>query len=585
VSLNTIWLRATTGDAAGSSAARAVGLVNSALVLLIAVGLLLKLRLVFSLNVSWDEFSYLAQVHQYLRGELTAQFQVLHVHLFWWLPLVSTDEVSQIVVARLVMYVLGLGSCALTYLIARRFLSPTGGLFVVLIYLATSNMIEHATSFRVDPIGAVLFLASLCLLLRRPGGGRAALAGLLMALATMVTIKAAFHLAAIAAMLLVLLITTERRRETWMQIALFGLAFILGFGVLYALHRLSLATNVPADAARFASATASKMFMTAGPLPRWETLSHSLRRNPVVWTILFSGMTILVLDAIRRREGAKHQLAFFGAFVIPLLSVLIYRNAFSYFYVFILSPAVLVGGIVADRLLPRGSARGDPWALAAVAASIGALFLCFVMHYRSNAADATVAQRQVVDVVHEMFPEPVPYIDGPSMIATFPKIGFFMSTWGMQAYRSEGRPVFAGLIAERAPVLLLADTNALLDVMFGTSRTNPKHALLEADRLALAQNYIPHWGIICVAGKTLEFVSPAPMRFEMLIPGPYTVEAAGDVIIDGTRYAPGQLARLERGAHVMIPDAAPATVTLRWGERLFRPTEAPDSQEIFVPFQ
>ncbi len=129
-------------DPAGSSAARAIRLMHWGLCLLIAAVLLLRLRLVFLLNVNWDEFLYLAQVHRYLRGELAEQFQVFHVHLFAWLPLVSDNEVSQILAARVVLYGLGLGSCTLTYLIARQYLNAIGGLFAV----RRSNQMAHGAT-------------------------------------------------------------------------------------------------------------------------------------------------------------------------------------------------------------------------------------------------------------------------------------------------------------------------------------------------------------------------------------------------------------------------------------------------------
>jgi hypothetical protein len=574
----------TTNDAPGTLQVRAAGFVVPGLVLLVAVALLLKLRLAFVLNVNWDEYFYLSHVHQYLRGELTAQFQVFHVHLFTWLPLVADGEVPQIIAARLVMYGLGLGSCGFTYLIARKFLNHAGALFAVLAYLAISNLVEHGTSFRYDPIGAFLFLAALCLLFYRPGGWRAAVgAGILMALAMMVTIKSAIHLATIAAIFLVLLLPADRRRGTWLQILAFGASIIVGFAALYGLHRLSL-PSVPADAASFAATAADKALIEHGLLPRrWELINH-LVRNPIVWGLMLNGLALLALDAFRRREGALRQLLMIGAFSIPLLSVLAYRNAFPYFYVFIISPAVIASAIVVDRLWRVLQTNGNRWALAEIGAFTGAVFISFVIHFQTNAGNTMIAGRQIADTVHRMFPHPVPYIDGFSMIATFPKVGFFMSTWGMETYRRDDHPVLAEAIARRAPVFVLANKKPLSDALSGRS-AEPEHSLLEADRAALAQNYVHHWGMIYVAGKTLEFATPSPVRFEILIPGIYTVEAADRVTIDGAPCAAGQAVNLGVGRHVMVSDAAPGTVTLRWGERLFRPTEAPSSEPLFAPFR
>ncbi|MGE0118830.1 MAG: hypothetical protein AB7E71_20075 [Dongiaceae bacterium] len=572
-------------DGANSSPLRTVRVMNWGLTLLIAAALVLKLRLVFLLNVNWDEFFYLSHVHQYLRGELTAQFQVFHVHLFWWLPRVAGDEISQITAARLVMYGLAVGSAGLTYLIARRFLSATGALFAVLAYLSVSNVIEHGTSFRADPIAAFLFLAALCLLLYRSGCWRAAGgAGLLMALAAMVTIKAALHLAVLGALLAAMLMLADRRRRMWAQTVAFGLAFVAGLALLYEWHRLTLPVTESIDAAGFAVGTADKMF-TNGLLLRWRELIVHLVRNPVVWGLMISGVVLVSVDAIRGRKGALGHLLIFGAFWIPVLSVLAYRNAFPYFYVFILSPAVVVSGIVIDRLVQMVQENRSRLALAEIATFVGVTAVSLALHYQTNAVDATRAGRQVVDVIHRMFPQPVPYIDGPSMIATFPQTGFFMSTWGMETYRAAKRPVLAEAIARQAPVFVLADMPALADAMSGTHRVPPDYALLEADRAALTENYVHHWGRVYVAGKRLEFDGPKPVRFEILIPGTYTVETADPIMIDDAPYAPGQPVRLAAGSHVLTPDSAAGAVTLRWGDRLFRPTEAPSPEPLFLPFR
>lgn len=579
-----MWVRTAARDAGGPFAARAAGLVQSGLLLLVAASLLLKLHLVFLLNVNWDEFYYLALVHQYLRGELTGPFQVFHVHLFWWLPLVSDSEVSQIVAARLVMYGLGLGSCAFTYLIGRQFLNPAGALFGVLAYLSVSNILEHGTAFRADSICAFLFLAALCLLLCGPGARRAAVAGVLMALSVMVSIKVAIHLATIGSVFLIMLLPAGRRRETWMRIVAFGVTFAVAGALLYGLHRFSLPGGASVDAAQFATATADKMLLTHEFFPRRLDLLNSLIRNPVVWGLVASRLLIVAFDAARRREGALRQLLFFGAFLIPLLSVLVYENAFTYYYVFALSPAIILSGFAVDHLARTVQANGSRRALFEIAVLTGVVLAGFIIHYRENDADATVAQRQIVNAVHRMFPHPVPYLDGPSMIATFPKAGFFMSDWGIEAYRAAGRPALAQVIAEQAPVFLLANEKTLIDAVIGTQLAKPEQSLLEADRQALIENYIPHWGIVFVAGKTLKVDTSAPTGFDIAIPGLYTVEATDSVVIDGVLYAPAETVRLERGAHAMAPRAAPATVTLRWGQHLFRPTELPSREPIFVPF-
>ena len=185
------------------------------LLLLIGLALALKLQLIFRLNVNWDEFFRLSHVHTYLRDELSIPLQTFFVHFFSWLPVVSTNEVDQVIAARLVMFGLTLGSGALTYLIGRLFLSKAASLFSVLGLLAFSYSVEHGTAFRADPMCAFLFLLSLYLLLARPwpriGAG---LAGGVMALALMISIKASLYLPIFGVIFLSGLIASDRRRET-----------------------------------------------------------------------------------------------------------------------------------------------------------------------------------------------------------------------------------------------------------------------------------------------------------------------------------------------------------------------------------
>jgi hypothetical protein len=110
--------------------------------------------------------------------------------------------------------------------------------------------------------------------------------------------------------------------------------------------------------------------------------------------------------------------------------------------------------------------------------------------------------------------------------------------------------------------------------------------LLAEDRKALTGAYIPHWGPVYVAGKRLRASSPgaAPVPFDLLIPGRYTLEANSPIHIDGRVVSPGQSLDLGRGGHRATVPPAAEPATLRWGEGLYRPAEAPPSQEFFLGF-
>ncbi|MCI0430022.1 MAG: hypothetical protein L0210_05700, partial [Rhodospirillales bacterium] len=103
----------------GARQAKAIAWMEAALALFIGLELLFKYQLLFRLNINWDEFFFLSKIYDYRRGELSGPLQTFYVHFFGWLPLVSGNEVTQIIAARGVMYAVGLGSCLLTYSIGR----------------------------------------------------------------------------------------------------------------------------------------------------------------------------------------------------------------------------------------------------------------------------------------------------------------------------------------------------------------------------------------------------------------------------------------------------------------------------------
>ena len=215
---------------------------NIFIIALITVELILKLLLTLSSKVSWDEFHYLSQVYEFLRGERISNIQMFHVHLFPWLTKVSDNEIIQIVAARLTLYILLFISCLLIYKIGRYFLSRTSSLFTVLCYLSLSNVMIHGASFRYDSLGSFLFLFSIYMLLAEGDyyKHKAILSGIAMALSFMLSIKASFQLLTLAVFLLCLAAVRKSRKEEIMKIAFFSVSFFVTLTFLYMYHTHSI---------------------------------------------------------------------------------------------------------------------------------------------------------------------------------------------------------------------------------------------------------------------------------------------------------------------------------------------------------
>ena len=187
-----------------------------------------------------------------------------------------------------------------------------------------------------------------------------------------------------------------------------------------------------------------------------------------------------------------------AALSLPVATLAVYRNSFPYFYPFILASASVLTALTWQSLPPG---RALPMALKMFALTwlVASLILHGVYAPRQMPLDD---QRMVLAAVHRMFPEPTNYLDRCSMVSSFPQVGFFMSTLGMQAYTQRGVPVLRQAIEKHQPPFLVAN-HPLLDLEKSVypAAWQYRPELLEPDREALRGAYIHHWGPIYVAGN------------------------------------------------------------------------------------
>ncbi|HUF36788.1 MAG TPA: hypothetical protein VMN37_12610 [Gemmatimonadales bacterium] len=544
-----------------------------------------RVHVITQFNVNWDEFQYLSLVHDYIRGTLDLELQAFHVHFFRWLPLAGTNEVDQVVAARAVMLGLHLLTAGLLYGIARRATSAPAAWFAVAAYLALSFGIRGGASFRTDPIATTLVMAALYLLLTRRSVPGALLAGLLLGIAGMFTIKAAVFLPTCAVILAAPAVARRDPREAVRGLAM-GLGITAGFALLYRLHADALPAPLGRASLEIATASLSKTVVTAGFLPQPRVLAATLSWDLVFWAFWLAGAGIVARRIHRARGSERLRWIEVISLALPVASLALYRNSFPYFYPTILAPASVLVAVAWHSLASRAARQPGRVKLAAARIALGWFAASLIVHgiYVPRRMPAA-HQRQVIEVVHRTFPRPVPYLDRSSAIASFPQAGFFMSTWGLEAYADRGHPVLRQAILEEGPPLLIAN-HPLLDVehaLFPPARHEPD--LLPADREAVSAAYIHHWGPIYVAGRRVAAgEGDAARRFELLIPGRYTLEANGEVRIDGRPVRPGQSLELASGHHELDAPAAGGTVTLRWGEGLYRPPWPPPALEFFLGF-
>ena len=123
---------------------------KTANVALIAAGIALvvlgQIYLVFAKSINWDEFLHLSQIHDLRDGRLVWAFQVLHTRIFYWLPLVTSDVIQQVQIARLAMLGFELVTIAAIYGLARLFVSIEAALLTSLAYISGGYVFLHGSN-------------------------------------------------------------------------------------------------------------------------------------------------------------------------------------------------------------------------------------------------------------------------------------------------------------------------------------------------------------------------------------------------------------------------------------------------------
>ena len=537
--------------------------------------LVAKLLLAWRININWDEFYYLSNVHALARGELDLLLQTAYTQLFEWVMTMGPNEADQVVSARLPMVLLLVLSAWLLYLLARCWSSPTAATFAVLAFIGSWPVLNHGASFRADSMLLPLSLGAL-LLAVRPGDRRDwsdVAVGLCLGAALVLTIKAALLLPVLLAMVMLSddsavclsIGRSIRRIATILAIAAAVFALLIG------IHSMQVIAGAE-PAGSVASRSVMATLVDVPLLPRGNYFRTLITEDLVFWLAVPAGMLVALMSRNYRA----------GAAVLALLPILVYRNAYPYYYPLMMAPAAVLVALAADRVLGTMPARRHVGPRVAALAVLGLL----VMHDSWDGLmtlrfDEQHKQRDVVAAVHQVFPEPVPYIDHGGMIASFPKANFFMSSWGVEHYLRTGRDFMPDALEKYRPPLLLVNHGVLYP------RSLSFRQLREADRKLLASSYVEYWGPIRVAG--VETVIPArqAIRVRLPFPGRYRIESRHILVVDGRSLRPGDTLEVRDSTELALESAtmtdAETKVRLVWAAAREPPTELPPKLPLYAP--
>ena len=260
-------------------------------------------------------------------------------------------------------------------------------------------------------------------------------------------------------------------------------------------------------------------------------------------------------------------------FVAPLLSLVLYRNAYSYFYPYITPTLAVVAAIGAYK------AMQVKWLMVSVVIVMFSSSISQILYYSTLKQDAQI---QLISAVKYLFPKRVSYIDRNGIIPSYSKKGFFMSSWGVENYRKSEKAVFESILKENSPPLLIANAPALVAALYNYDDYTECCGLLQEDVNALKQNYIPYWGHIWVAGKRLELKNES-MELEFLIAGMYRLEGDGPVMVNNSVLSPGGTMEISSGTQTIYSETL-QTVQLVLALPA-RPNVAPSNQPVFSGFR
>jgi len=555
--------------------------------LFIVAAIFLKFHLYFQFPINSDEFFYLSFIHSYERGELTKPIQSLHVHFFSWLRAVSDNEVTQVLRGREVMAFFFLGTCGFLFLLGRYLMGVVGAAFAVLCYLSLIFTIANGAAFRSDSPAACLSMFAVYLFVARKNSRTCHIvAGVLMAVAVLFTIKAGLYLILLAAAGLIRLAASADRRADLKRMALFVAVFFVTAVAGYAVHRATLPHGQGVSTTGYIGGSFSAFVAFTHLYSGGRFLLTTLSNDTVLWLFIVLGFIIAVVDLIGRRRPDRERTACVALMFLPLLSILFYRNTFPYYYAFMMPPVMLLCGYVFSRIV--SAIEPTDRRLAAVVTiflTAGIFAQSFALRYPPflETPVKTAAQQGLLTDIHKIFSDPVPYIDAPSMVASFPSAAFFMGSKGIEAYMKAGKPVLTQTLADEKPVFLLANV-PYLDLSATKCPKAPGGlTLLEQDWKALKGYFIPHWGPIWVAGKQFDFwLEQGRQPFDIVAPGRYTLETESSVLIDGAAHSDGDVVELAAGAHTIEPDPAAETATLRWGDHLYVPPTPPPPPALYM---
>ena len=518
--------------------------IDNGIALFLCVLVVMSGILTWNQQINWDEFYYLYQVYEHQQGNLNRPINTFHVHLFAWLTSIPGNSIDQIQVGRMVMWLCQLGTLAGLFVLSRDFSDSLSARFAVLVYFSFTFVLLFGAQFRADPLA--LFFAILSLSILHFSSLRTihiVCFGILAGLGAAISVKLIFLTPAFIGVGLWKCVNQSQPVYMLGRITVAGVAAISLFALLFLFHQSSLAGPGLVTAENMLSDAYTTTISTAGFFPRLGLFVSAFKASPLS-LLIYTYAIILSPLILRHKTGLNLQFIIIGM-TAPLLSFLFYRNAFPYFYPFILSTSVILIAIFVANFKDQK--------IILFAVSLG-LMVFGIKDFSYQIKNGQTAQRVYVDVIDGLFDESVHYIDHSFVSNKHKPVAFFMTTWGVKKYRAKGQPIFTSILNSKVVPLLFLNRSVLKSAFDPVINSNSAYQLLEADQEVLRENYVQLWGDIYVAGKVISLKDGTPKKIDILIPGRYRIRSNYPVVINGTIYAAEDVIDLTRGKNLVSID-------------------------------
>ena len=262
--------------------------------------------------------------------------------------------------------------------ISRRCVSVKFALMGVASYLASGYVLMYGISFRTDPIITALLMASIYLLMDRSNYlWRCLAASITVALAIVISIKSVLF---IPPLIGALIWRTRSMGEMKSKLFIyFGFALSASITTLifYFWHRSTLFPGVP-DAPDELSSIGSIFSKVLIEVPFWPQKEYFLSWITASWAQMLLILAGLFLIGMRHKGQSNVLLKVSVLFTLPILSIFFYRNAYPYFFPFIVAPLMIAVSIGAQQVSENVSRLFSK--------SLIMIFLIYMVTYTSGQA-------------------------------------------------------------------------------------------------------------------------------------------------------------------------------------------------------